>query len=173
MHSIVAWFQHSLDAIAPWIQHYGYAAIFVCVGLEALGAPLPGESALIGSSLLAARGDLSIVAALSCVWIAAVAGDSIGYGIGRLGGHALPIRFGPRLGLTSDRIARTEDLFRRRGFAIVFTARFVVVLRQLNGVIAGSVRMPWPHFLVANAAGGLLWTLTWGLGPYLLVRVFK
>jgi membrane protein DedA with SNARE-associated domain len=59
-----------------------------------------------------------------------------------------------------------EELFRRRGAAIVITARFVVVLRQLNGIVAGTVKMPWPKFLLANAAGGLLWTLAWGLGAY-------
>jgi membrane protein DedA with SNARE-associated domain len=172
MHSIVAFFHHSLDAIEPLVHHYGYAAIFVTVALEALGAPLPGESAIIGSSLLAARGDLSIVVVLLCVWGAAVVGDSIGYLIGRFGGRALLVRFGPHIGLTAERLAKTENLFRRRGPLIVFTARFVVVLRQLNGIVAGSVHMPWLPFLAANAAGGLLWTLVWGLGPYLLVRVF-
>jgi membrane protein DedA with SNARE-associated domain len=50
---------------------------------------------------------------------------------------------------------------------IVATARFVVVLRQLNGVVAGSVAMPWPRFLLANALGAALWTTAWGGGSYL------
>ena len=68
--------------------------------------------------------------------------------------------------MTEERLARVEELFRRRGAAIVIIARFVVVLRQLNGIVAGMMKMPWPKFLLANAAGGLLWTLAWGLGAY-------
>jgi membrane protein DedA with SNARE-associated domain len=170
MHNVLSWlagpFHASLLTIEPIVAHYGYAAIFAMVALEALGMPVPGESGLIGSALLAARGDLSIGGVLACVWSGAVLGDSIGYLIGRLAGRALIVRFGSRVGLTEERLARVEELFRRRGAAIVITARFVVVLRQLNGIVAGTVKMPWPKFLLANAAGGLLWTLAWGLGAY-------
>jgi membrane protein DedA with SNARE-associated domain len=170
MHNLASWlaglFHSSLLTIEPIVAHYGYAAIFVMVALEALGMPVPGESGLIGSALLAARGDLSISGVLACVWAGAVLGDSIGYLIGRLAGRALIVRFGKYVGLTDERLTAVEALFRRRGAAIVVTARFVVVLRQLNGIVAGSVNMPWPKFLLANAAGGLLWTLAWGLGAY-------
>jgi len=171
MHGLVSWiaglFHASLLAIEPIVARYGYAAIFVTVALEALGMPVPGESGLIGSAVLAARGDLSIGGVLACVWAGAVLGDSIGYLIGRLAGRALVLRFGSYIGVTDERLAKVEELFRRRGAAIVVTARFVVVLRQLNGIVAGIVEMPWPKFLLANAVGGLLWTLAWGLGAYL------
>jgi membrane protein DedA with SNARE-associated domain len=42
----------------------------------------------------------------------------------------------------------------------------VVVLRQLNGIVAGTMKMLWLKFLLANATGGLLWTLAWGLGAH-------
>jgi membrane protein DedA with SNARE-associated domain len=95
-----------------------------------------------------------------------VLGDSSGYLIGRIAGRALIVRFGGHIGLTEERLAALEAIFRRRGAAIVVGARFVVVLRQLNGLVAGTVKMPWPKFLLANTAGGLLWTLAWGLGAY-------
>jgi membrane protein DedA with SNARE-associated domain len=164
---IAALFHASLLTIEPIVAHYGYAAIFAMVMLEALGMPAPGESGLIGSALLAARGDLSISGVLACAWAGAVLGDSIGYLIGRLAGRALVLRFGAYIGITEQRLTAVEALFRRRGAVIVVTARFVVVLRQLNGIVAGTVKMPWPKFLLANATGGLLWTLAWGLGAYL------
>jgi membrane protein DedA with SNARE-associated domain len=43
----------------------------------------------------------------------------------------------------------------------------VVVLRHLNGIVAGTAKMPWPKFLLPNATGGLLWTVAWGLGTCL------
>ena len=44
---------------------------------------------------------------------------------------------------------------------MVVIARFVVVLRQLNGIVAGTTRMPWPLFLLANATGAALWVALW------------
>jgi membrane protein DedA with SNARE-associated domain len=170
MHNLASWIADLLHAglltVDPIVARYGYLAIFVMVALEALGMPAPGESGLIASALLAARGDLSIGGVLACAWAGAVLGDSSGYLIGRIAGRALIVRFGGHIGLTEERLAALEAIFRRRGAAIVVGARFVVVLRQLNGLVAGTVKMPWPKFLLANTAGGLLWTLAWGLGAY-------
>ena len=48
---------------------------------------------------------------------------------------------------------------------VVF-ARFVNVLRQLNGVVAGTVRMDWRRFLAFNALGGTLWVLAWTVAGF-------
>lgn len=161
-----------LALIEPYIRQYGVAALFVIVYLESLGAPLPGESALVTASVIAAGGDLSIVAVFFAVWVAAVLGDSTGYVIGRLGGRRLLHRFGWIVKLTPERLQGFEDMFRRKGAFIVLGARFVVVLRQLNGLIAGSMNMPWPKFLAANAAGAAAWTLVWTVGPYFFGDLF-
>jgi membrane protein DedA with SNARE-associated domain len=52
---------------------------------------------------------------------------------------------------------------------VVF-ARFVNVLRQLNGVVAGTVRMDWRRFLAFNALGGTLWVLAWTMAGFYLGR---
>lgn len=154
------------------VTSHALAGIFAVVAAETLGAPVPGESGLIGCGLLAARGDLPIGRLLGAVWAATVLGDSLGYLIGRFGGRPFILRFGARLGLTSNRISALESLFRRRGPLIVVGARFVVVLRQLNGVIAGAMGMRLYLFLLANAVGELLWTVVWGLGAFLIARSF-
>ena len=56
---------------------------------------------------------------------------------------------------------------------MVLGARFVVVLRQLNGLVAGSVGMPWHHFVVANTIGAVLWAGLWTLGPYYFADAFR
>ena len=156
----------TLHLIESYIMAYGAMALFVIIYLESFGAPMPGESAVIAASVLATRGDLSIAHVMAAVFAGAVLGDSTGYLIGRYGGRALLERFGPRLGLTEERLARTEALFRSKGPYIVVTARFVAILRQLNGVVAGTLAMPWLHFVAANAIGAALWTALWTLGPY-------
>ena len=158
--------------IEPYIQQYGLYAIFVIIYLESLGAPLPGESALVASSLLAIRGDLAIADLFFAVWTAAVLGDSTGYAIGHFGGRPLLRRYGWLVKLTPERLEQLEELFRRRGPFIVFGARFVVVLRQLNGLVAGSVGMPWHSFFLANLLGAALWAAVWSFGPYYFGGLF-
>ena len=57
-------------------------------------------------------------------------------------------------------------MFSRYGPIAVAFARFFDILRQLNGLVAGSVGMPWPRFLLFNMIGGFLWVGVWGVGAY-------
>lgn len=167
------WMQDSLALIEPYIESYGSFAIFVIIYFEALGAPLPGESALVAIAALATRGDIDLAHALIGAFCGAVLGDSTGYAIGHFGGRPLLLRFGGWIKLTPERLAKLESLFRSKGFWIVMTARFFAILRQLNGLIAGTVAMPFPRFLAANIIGAAAWVLVWGVGPYVAVDWFK
>lgn len=157
-----------MSFLDPYIAAYGATALFVIVYLESFGAPLPGESALIASSLLALHGTLNIETVLLAVLVGAVLGDCTGYLIGRFGGRRLILRYGHLVKLTPERLEQFEKQFDTKGIYLVATARFVVLLRQLNGIIAGSMKMNPLHFLAANMVGAAGWTLVWGLGPYLL-----
>ena len=150
-----------LQEMRPYVAAYGVWALFVVLYLESLGAPLPGESALVASAFLASTGELLLTHVLLAGFVGAVAGDSTGYMIGRAGGRPLLIKFGPKIGLNAARFERVERLFQRKGVWVVLTARFVVLLRQLNGLVAGSMRMHFPRFLMANAAGAALWVIVW------------
>ena len=164
--------QDMLPIIDKYVAAYGALAIFVVVYLESFGAPLPGETGVIAAALLAARGDLSIVAVFLAVYCGAVLGDSTGYLIGRVGGRRLLERFGPYVKLTPERLAKIEAQMPYKGFYLVMIARFLPVLRQLNGLIAGSVNMPWHRFIVAQMIGALLWTSVYALGPYFFTEFF-
>jgi membrane protein DedA with SNARE-associated domain len=61
---------------------------------------------------------------------------------------------------------------RRHGFVVVMFARFVWVLRQLNGVLAGALSMPMTRFVPANFIGAGLWVGAWSLGPYFFANWF-
>ena len=153
------------STIQPFLHEYGLLTLFLIIYFESLGAPLPGESALVSASLLASRGELNIVDMFLVVWVAAVAGDFTGYLVGHYGGRPILERYGWLVRLTPERLHKFEEIFRKRGAIIVVSARFVVLLRQLNGLIAGSMGMAWTRFLPANILGAFLWTAVWGLGP--------
>ncbi|WP_343313736.1 DedA family protein [Brucella sp. BE17] len=160
-----------MSFLEPYIMAYGALALFIIVYLESFGMPVPGESALIASSLLALHGTLHIENVLVATFVGAVLGDCTGYLIGRFGGRKLILRYGPRFKLTPQRFEHFEKMFERNGFYVVATARFVLLLRQLNGIVAGSMKMNPVKFLAANIIGAAGWTLVWGLGPYLLSGV--
>ena len=147
--------------LAGFIAHYGIPALFISVSLESLGAPLPGETAIIVASGAAAAGKLDITAVAIAAFLAAVVGDNTGYLIGRKLGRPVITRYGARVGLTDKNFDRVEAITRKYGPLMVVFARFVVVLRQLNGIVAGTTRMPWPTFLLANATGAALWVGVW------------
>jgi membrane protein DedA with SNARE-associated domain len=157
----------SLHALESLIQGYGYPAIFLCIMLESIGLPLPGESLMIAAALYAAsthRLDIFIVVPLAAG--GAICGDQIGYVIGRWIGYRLLARWGRKIGLTDERLELGRFLFRKYGGVVVFFGRFVAFLRTFAAVLAGANRMPWHSFLLWNALGGIFWTALYGFGAY-------
>lgn len=157
-----------LHSLTDWISHYGSWAYFPLIYLESLGLPLPGESSLIIGSLLAASGKIHLGGILIATFCASVVGNATGYAIGYWGGRRLLNRFAGLLHIRQTQLDRFEKLLNEKGAWFIITARFIVIARQLNGVIAGAGGMNFPRFMAANIFGAALWTLAWGLGPYML-----
>jgi membrane protein DedA with SNARE-associated domain len=156
-----------LAHLAPLLDDYGYLAVGALIFLEDFGVPVPGETILIAASVYAGAGLLNIFAVAAIAVVAAVIGDNAGYLIGRSGGHALVKRYGRYVFITESRFRAAEAFFGRHGAKVVALARFVDVLRQLNGLIAGTTGMEWRRFLTFNAVGALLWVGVWTTAGYL------
>ena len=157
---------HHLDHL---LQHYGYGFIGLVVMLESMGAPLPGESLIIGTAIYCAtthRLDIAWVIAVAI--LGAIMGDNFGYLIGRSVGFRMLARFGRHIGLNDQRLRLGRYLFRQHGGKVVFFGRFIAVLRTFAALLAGANRMPWHSFLVYNALGGIGWAGGYGLAAYLL-----
>src|SRR5262245_12663197 len=135
-----------------------------------MGLPLPGESVLALAAIYAARHDQSIVTVVASAATGAIIGDNVGYWIGREVGYSLLRRYGSRIGLSPSKIKLGQYLFLRHGGKVVFLGRFVAILRVLAAVLAGVNRMDWRRFLLANAAGAILWAAIVGFGAYLFGR---
>jgi membrane protein DedA with SNARE-associated domain len=150
-----------LNSLAPAITHYGVWAIVLFVFLEDFGVPVPGETILIAGAVFAGTGQPNIVMVYIAGFLAAVAGDNVGYAIGRFGGRALADRWGKYVFLTPERLDKAENFFNNHGGKIIVIARFVEGLRQANGLIAGISEMHWLKFVGFNALGAALWVGTW------------
>jgi membrane protein DedA with SNARE-associated domain len=155
--------------IALLIHDYGLLVIAVVIGLESIGLPFPGETVLILAGIFAGtKHDLNIVAVVVTAAVAAIAGQVIGYVIGREFGYRLLLRYGPYVRVTESRIKLGEYLFLRHGSKIIVVARFVPLLRSLAGILAGANRMPWLPFLLANIVGAFAWAAVFGFAAYML-----
>lgn len=137
---------------------YGYLVVFAGVFLENAGLPVPGETALLAGAAIAKFGRLSLFWVIVTAIGAAIAGDNMGFLIGRLGGRALADRHGPTIGLTGARLAQFDRFFDRHGAKTVFIARFVTGLRVFGAFLAGASGLPWRKFLFYNATGAIVWS---------------
>jgi membrane protein DedA with SNARE-associated domain len=155
--------EHLLRTLEPYLNHYGYLAVFAAIFLEDFGVPMPGETLLIAGALLASRGSFNIYILMITALCAATLGDNVGYAIGRFGGRRLVLRYGRYVLLTPPRLQHAERFFETRGALVVVVARFFEILRQLNGIVAGISGMRWWRFLVYNAAGAALWVGFWSI----------
>jgi membrane protein DedA with SNARE-associated domain len=156
-------------SISHLIESYGYLAVFLLVGAESLGIPLPGETALIVAGTYAGHTHrLSPWLIFLVAAAAAIIGDNVGYWIGDKGGYRLARRYGPKVRLDEHKLKIARYLFDRYGDRVVFFGRFVSVLRTYAAFLAGVSRMRWRRFLPANAAGGILWAAAYTWAAYLL-----
>jgi membrane protein DedA with SNARE-associated domain len=157
-----------LAGLAPALDHYGYWAIAVLLLLENIGVPVvPGEFSLIAGAIYAGTGRLNVAVVGIIAVTASFVGADIGYLIGRFGGRALVLRYGRYVLVRHHHVDRAEAAVERFGGVVVVIARFVVGLRELNGIIAGITGMRWVRFLAYNAIGAVAWVAVWDSTGYL------
>lgn len=152
------------------VSSYGYIFLFVLVGIESFGIPVPGETALVTAAAIAATGKLDIVGVVAAASAGAIVGDNIGYWIGRKGGIALVRRFGKRLHVDEAKLDRAHRFFQRHGAKAVFLGRFIALLRSWAAALAGVGRMPYGIFTSYNALGGVVWATVFGTLGFLFGR---
>ncbi|MEU0479020.1 DedA family protein [Streptosporangium sp. NPDC006013] len=155
-----------LAHLAPLLDHYGYLAVGTLIFMEDFGIPVPGETILLTAAIYAGAGQLHLAAIVPIAVLAAVAGDNLGYLIGRTGGRAFIRRWGHYVLLPPERFQKAELFFEQHGGKVVVVARFIAGLREVNGIVAGTIGMPWLRFLAFNTLGAVLWVTVWTVLGY-------
>jgi membrane protein DedA with SNARE-associated domain len=157
----------------PGLRHllslYGYWAVFGFVGIESVGIPFPGETMLIVAGIYAgASHNLSITLVIVAAAAGAIIGDNIGYAIGYFGGYRLLLRYGKYVRVDQRKVKLGRYIFLKHGGKVVFFGRFFSLLRTYAAFLAGTARMPWWRFLIYNAAGGIVWSVVYGVAAFYL-----
>lgn len=152
------------------IKTAGYLGVFTIVFLESgllIGFFFPGDSLLFTAGFLASQGYLDIRILIVGCFLFAVAGDSIGYYIGK--------KLGPKI-FTKDNsiffqkkhLERAQRFYDKHGGKTIILARFVPVIRAFAPVVAGVGKMDYRKFLIFNLVGGVLWAIGVTLAGYYL-----
>jgi membrane-associated protein len=152
------------------MQAAGYVGIAAIVFAESgvlLGFFLPGDSLLFTAGFLCGRGLLSIGVLVPVCFLAAAAGDTVGYGLGRRYGRWFFTRPRSRR-LRPEHLVRAERFFEERGGRAVVLARFLPWVRTLTPIAAGAGHMPYRRFLTMNLLGAALWGVGLPLAGYFL-----
>jgi membrane protein DedA with SNARE-associated domain len=155
----------TLAAIISVSSSLGYALPAI-IGLESMGVPSPGETALVLAAVLASQGKLQIWLVILIGVCSAILGDNAGYLLGRRFGRDVLEARGPLHKHRKAVIAAGDRFFERHGSKAVFFARWIALVRFAAAWLAGINEMPWREFFFWNALGGITWGVTFGLVGY-------
>jgi undecaprenyl-diphosphatase len=165
-----------LDRILEFLDPYlgvpwGYVIVGAATFLEnSVGAGLivPGETLVIVGGFYARIGELSLPAISLVAVTGAIAGDNVGYWIGRRFGRGFLERHGRKLLITQERLGTAERYYVAHGGKTVFLGRFIPVVRSVGFIVAGVAHMPWKRFLAYDVAGAVIWGVGHSVVGYLL-----
>src|SRR5215813_7343185 len=160
--------------VNQWIATSGYVGIVLVVLLGNVGLPVPEETVLAVAGYLVWSGRLQLIPVLILATTSAIAGDNLGYWLGRRYGRAAVERYA-RWVLKPRHVMAAERWIKRYGLLAVGAARFVGGARFLAGPLAGSLGLAFRSFFVGNLLGAVLfvpyavgigYAIGYGLGPY-------
>jgi membrane-associated protein len=141
------------------IEAFGTLGLFAIIFAESgllVGFFLPGDSLLFTAGLLASKGTLNLPLIMVGCALAAIAGDQLGYAIGRKAGPAIFKRPDSRL-FHKKNVDRAKAYFEMNGPRTIILARFIPVIRTFVPVVAGVGQMNYRKFVTFNVVGGVLW----------------
>jgi membrane-associated protein len=158
--------RHLLDLAmeyGAWVYLILFLIIFFETGVVVTPF-LPGDSLLFATGALAGAGVIDVGVVLPLLTVAAIVGDNMNYGIGRIVGPRV-FTEGSRF-LKREHLLRTQRFYEKHGRKTVVLARFVPIVRTFAPFVAGVGRMFYPRFLAFDVAGGVLWVWSFGLLGY-------
>src|ERR1700683_4486307 len=142
-----------LDQFLAALTQYGSPALFVVVAIAAIGGPVPVTLLLIVTGSLAAQGVMNVWLAIAIASVGSVAGDQIGFAVGRWGGKALVARLSRIIG-SAEHIRELDAKAKSWGGAGVFFSRWLVApLGPWINLASGAADYSWLRFTLWDFLG--------------------
>jgi membrane protein DedA with SNARE-associated domain len=144
-----------LVTILTTLTDWGYIGIALALMIEVI----PSELVLSYAGFLVSAGKLSFIGAFLGGVIGGTAAQLFLYWLGYYGGRPFFIKYGKYLFISERHIDSAESWFERYGTIVIFTARFIPVVRHAISIPAGISRMSLTAFTLYTFAAMLPWTL--------------
>jgi membrane-associated protein len=157
----------SSHEITQLIHEFGLLAVFLAAGLQAIGFPVPGGTALVIAGIDASsKNGLPVVGVIAAGAFGALFGGTAGFAIGRWRGEPVLLRIGRLLRQPPKRVQELRGQFQRNAIGPLFIARFVTGLRNVAGLAAGASGVPLSRFLAVSAVAACVWSASITLEYY-------
>ena len=144
-----------MEALQEFVDNFTYLGIFAVLLLGSLGVPIPEEMPIIAAAVLSHEGIVRWWLALPVCLLGVLSGDMVLYWVGRHWGEQVLNWRLVRLVLSPAREQWLKAAYRRHALKTVVTARHVMGLRAAAFLTAGSARVPFWKFVVADAGAAL------------------
>ena len=143
-----------------WLTYALVAGIIFSESGLFVGFFLPGDSLLVAAGTFAALDKplFNIWVLLPLLFVAAVAGDNVGYWFGKRAGPRIFNREDSRL-FKRKYLLDARAFYEKHGGKAILLARFVPIVRTFAPIVAGAVEMTYKHFFMFNVVGGFLWAV--------------
>jgi membrane-associated protein len=152
-------FPGDLESALQTVGLIGLLAIVFAESGLLIGFFLPGDSLLFTAGLLSSQGHLApLPVILVGCFLAAVAGDQVGYAFGARVGPSLFRRPDSKI-FKQEYVEKARHYFERHGSKTIVLARFVPIVRTFAPILAGVGEMQYRTFVTFNVLGGLLWAV--------------
>ncbi|PYU23638.1 MAG: hypothetical protein DMG30_10895 [Acidobacteria bacterium] len=164
---------HNLYNVQGLIQWGGTLLVCVIVFVETglfVGFFLPGDSLLVTAGVLSATGALNVGSLALLVTLCAIAGDQLGYWIGRHAGQTLYRRQDSTF-FKRRHLERAHHFYEHYGGKTVILARFMPIVRTFCPPVAGAAQMRYVRYLAFDVVGGCCWGAGLVLTGYFLGSV--
>ena len=149
-----------VNTYGAWVYALLFAIVYAETGLVVTPF-LPGDSLLFAAGALAAAGALDWWLLFGLLVLAAVAGNTVNYTIGRAVGQRLIDRAtaDPRWGrwLKVEYVREAHTFFDAHGGRAVVLGRFMPIVRTFVPFVAGVAEMPYRAYVIYNIAGAVAW----------------
>ena len=154
-----SWWHALARGVRVFIFQHQTFGLFTVIFLEEIGIPLPapGDVAITYGGYLTTRGTIPYPLAYLAVVAGAVLGSSVNLTLSRRYGRRFIVRAGPYLGITEERLARAEQMFKRWGPWTIIVGRHVPGMRIVISALSGILNVPYRVFIPCVAVSATIW----------------
>jgi membrane protein DedA with SNARE-associated domain len=147
--------QDFIMSVLDWLSGLGYLGIAIGLMLEVI----PSEIVLGYGGYMISEGTIGFAGAVIAGTIGGTIAQLFLYWLGFYGGRPVLEKYGKYLLINKHHIDLSEQWFKKYGSGVIFSARFIPVVRHAISIPAGIARMSFVKFTLYTVAAVIPWTM--------------